>query len=113
MSSMNTFESLAKHVENRNTGGIVDTIFQRNPLAIRDGFYREDELWDYKEDLPPVTKGNEAAWAQIAADVLAFYNQKGGVLIFGIRDKNFQFTGATHKADTKLFNDKIRKYVGS
>ncbi|HMH15187.1 MAG TPA: RNA-binding domain-containing protein [Edaphobacter sp.] len=103
---------LAKHIANRNTPGIVDFFFERSPLKIRYGFYKEDELWDYKEDVPATNRGNEAAWAKIAADVLAFYNTKGGVLIFGIRDSDFKFVGATPKADTKLFNDKIRRYVG-
>lgn len=109
---MSTHQLLAQHIANRNTRGIVDFFFERSPLKIKYGFYKEDELWDYKEDVPATTKGNEAAWAKIAADVLAFYNTKGGVLIFGIRDADFKFVGASHKADTKLFNDKIRRYVG-
>ncbi len=110
---MTPLEGLARHIANRNTAGIIDTLFERNPLIIRDGFHKEeDELWDYKEDLAPVAKGYESEWAKIAADVLAFHNNQGGVLVFGIRDRDFKFVGATHKADTKLFNDKIRRYVG-
>jgi hypothetical protein len=40
-------------------------------------FYKEDEYWDYKEEIPAVTKGHEVDWASIAADVLAFHNAKG------------------------------------
>ena len=109
---MAALHPLAKHISNRNTAGIIDTLFERSPLAIRYGFYKEDEFWDYKLDLPPISKGSEAEWAKIAADVLAFYNNSGGILIFGVRDTDFKFVGATHKADTKLFNDKIRRYVG-
>jgi hypothetical protein len=29
-----------------------------------------------------------------------------------VRDKDFSFVGATHFLDQKLFNDKIRRYVG-
>jgi tetratricopeptide (TPR) repeat protein len=110
--SMNTPQLLAKHIANRNASGIIDFFFERSPLKVKYGLYKEDEFWDYKEDIPATARGNEAAWAKIAADVLAFYNTKGGVLIFGIRDSDFKFVGATHKADTKLFNDKIRRYVG-
>lgn len=83
-----------------------------SPPNVRDGFFREDELWDYKEDVPPTGRGNEAQWANIAADVLAFHNTRGGVLVFGVRNRDFQFVGTTHPVDTKLFNDKIRRYVG-
>lgn len=77
-------ELLVKQIAKRNPSGILEVMFQRNPPALRDGFFKEDELWDYKEDIPPIGKGNEVQWANIAADVLAFHNQKGGVLIFGI-----------------------------
>ena len=99
---MHSPQALAKFIANRNTPAIIDFFFERSPLKIRYGFHKEEEMWDYKEDLPPTSKGNEAAWAKVAADVLAFYNTKGGVLIFGIRDSDFKFVGATHKADTKL-----------
>jgi hypothetical protein len=107
-----TLYPLEKHIANRNTQGIIDIFFDRSPLTVRYGFYKEDELWDYKAEVPASARGNDAEWAKIAADVLAFYNTKGGVLIFGVRDNDFKFTGATNKCDTKLFNDKIRRYVG-
>lgn len=112
---MNALEVLAKHIANRNSSGILEVMFQRslpNTPTLRDGFFKEDELWDFKEDIPPVGKGTDAQWANIAADVLAFHNTQGGVLIFGIRNRDFHFSGATHAFDTKLFNDKIRRYVG-
>jgi tetratricopeptide (TPR) repeat protein len=112
MSAADPLEGLQKQIARRNPQGILDVIFQRNPLSLRDGFFKEDELWDFKEDIPPIGKGNEVQWANIAADVLAFHNHKGGVLIFGVRNRDFQFVGATHRFDTKLFNDKIRRYVG-
>jgi len=112
---MNPVELLAKHVSNRNSRGILELMFQRvqpNPPTVRDGFFKEDELWDYKEDIPPATKGNDVQWANIAADVLAFHNNQGGVIVFGVRNSDFRFSGVTHVVDTKLFNDKIRRYVG-
>jgi tetratricopeptide (TPR) repeat protein len=44
--------------------------------------------------------------------VLALHNQRGGVLIFGVRDGDLAFCGAKDRLDSKLFNDKIRRYVG-
>lgn len=110
--SLSPIETLLKHITNRNAAGIIDVVFQKHPLNIREGFFREDELWDYKEDVPSIGKGSEVQWANIASDVLAFHNNRGGVLIFGIRDRDYRFVGATHRIDTKLFNDKIRRYVG-
>jgi tetratricopeptide (TPR) repeat protein len=112
---MDPTELLTKYISNRNSSGILEVMFQRvspNPPSVRDGFFKEDELWDYKQDIPPSGRGNDAQWANIAADVLAFHNTRGGVLVFGIRNGDFQFTGASHSFDTKLFNDKIRRYVG-
>lgn len=109
---MNPLTLLESYIKNRNSAGILELMFQRQPFGIRDGFFREDELWDYKEDIPTPGKASEQQWAGIAADVLAFHNNKGGVLIFGITDKHYRFVGATHSFDTKLFNDKIRRYVG-
>jgi Putative DNA-binding domain len=103
--------ALANHIANRDPGSILELMFQQDPVRVRRGFFTEDELWDYKQDIPSPSKGNEGQWAGIAADVLAFHNHKGGVLIFGIRNSDFRFTGATSGIDTKLFNDKIRRYV--
>jgi hypothetical protein len=57
-------------------------------------------------------KANEAQWAKVAADVLAFHNQDGGILLFGIRDADYRFLGTRILLDTKAFNDKIRKHCG-
>jgi hypothetical protein len=103
--------ALVNHIANRDPGSILELMFEQDPVRVRRGFFTEDELWDYKQDIPSPSKGNEIQWAGIAADVLAFHNHKGGVLIFGIRNSDFRFTGATSAIDTKLFNDKIRRYV--
>jgi hypothetical protein len=50
-------------------------------------------------------------WAEVSKDVMAFHNNKGGIIIFGI-DEGFAFTGVHERIDSKLFNDKIRRYVG-
>lgn len=109
---MSPREALVKHISKRNVTGIIDTIFERPSLTVKYGFHTEDELWDYKFNVPPITRGSEAEWAKIAADVLGFHNNKGGVLIFGVGDKDFEYVGSTNRADTKTFNDKIRRYTG-
>ena len=71
-------------------------------------------MWDFKADCPTTLNDdrNENAWAHIAADVLAFFNNRGGLLLFEIDDNSFEFKGATRVLDSKKFNDRIRKYVG-
>ncbi len=87
-------------------------MFRERPIAPREGFFREGELWDYKQEIPVVSRGSESDWASIAADVLAFHNTSGGVLVFGVRDRDYAFVGAKNNVQTKTFNDKIRRYVG-
>ena len=101
-----------KLIANRDIKGILDLMFSRSPVTPRYGFFKEDEYWDYKEEIPAVAKGHEAEWASIAADVLAFHNVKGGILIFGIRNKDFNFVGCSNVLDQKPFNDKLRRYIG-
>ena len=58
---------------------------------------------------------NTIEWAEFSKDVLSFHNtRKGGVLIFGIRDKDYEVVGlaGSGKVDSKIINDKISKYVG-
>jgi len=82
------------------------------PPHPRLGFSRETETWDYKKDCPRPGKTPETdnAWASIASDVLAFHNSRGGLIFFGI-DNLFKFVGATTPLDSKLFNDKLRRYL--
>ena len=44
----------------------------------------ESEYWDYKRDLPDLSDPIKVA--ELAADVLAFHNTRGGYLLFGITD---------------------------
>src|SRR5207253_2643738 len=92
--------------------GVLSTMFKQGVPELLPGFFREDQWWDYKDQIPGLGKGTELDWAKISADVLAFHNQEGGVLLFGIRNSDFRFVGTGHRVDTKHFNDKIRKYCG-
>ncbi len=96
----------------RNVKGVIGTFFDVGSRKLRAGFHREDQLWDFKEDLPRPGKDGEVEWARIATDILALHNQEGGVLFFGIRDSDFRLVGTRQIIDTKQFNDKVRKYVG-
>src|SRR5713226_9901075 len=99
-------------IQGRDTKGIRSLFFKSAAAELQPGFFREDQWWDYKEDCPGLGKATDVEWAKIAADVAAFHNQEGGILFFGIRNRDFRFLGARPRLDTKLFNDKIRKYVG-
>jgi tetratricopeptide (TPR) repeat protein len=68
----------------------------------------ESEIWDYKSDVPR----SEVDWAITARHVLAFHNHRGGVMIYGVRDSDYSYVGATERLDSKLFNDKIRRFLG-
>jgi hypothetical protein len=80
--------------------------------VIRTGFRTETELWEYKRDCPRIGRESENAWAHLAKDVLAFHNNRGGAIVFGIDDNNYSFVGATTRLDSKLLNDQLRRYIG-
>lgn len=105
--------ALEGFIDARDHGSILKLMFEQDPVRVRSGFFMESELWDYKEDIPPpsANKGHESQWARIAAHSLGFHNNKGGVLIFGISDRDYRFTGTTNRLDSKAFNDKIHRYV--
>lgn len=107
------FEDLERAIRQREVGAIVRLMFEgTDQPRPRSGFKTESELWDYKADCPKIGKrGTKEHWGEVAADVLAFYNDKGGVLVFGIRD-DLSFVGAKTRLDSKLFNEHIRRYLG-
>lgn len=73
----------------------------------------EGELWDYKET---IEFSDPVDVSKLATRVLAFHNNKGGVLIFGIgeRGANYKIVGfPTSKIlDNSRIIDKLRKYIG-
>ena len=100
-------EELEKAIRQRDLKTIVSLMFEGNPPELKPGFKTETELWDYKKDCP---KGNLEHWADIAKSALGFYNNRGGLLIFGITD-DLSFNGVTSLLDSKRFNDQIRKFL--
>lgn len=104
-------EDFATAIRQRDITAVVQMMFEAGRPLLRSGFKTETELWDYKGDCPRVGEPRSDGWAEIAKDVLGFYNLRGGVLVFGIAD-SFDFCGATQRLDSKLVNDQLRRYLG-
>lgn len=85
-------------------------LFEGEDAVVRRGYRTETELWDFKKDCPYVGRDYENAWAELALDVMAFHNNQGGVIIFGVSD-NYEFVGATTRLDSKMVNDRLRRYL--
>jgi hypothetical protein len=79
---MSRDEDLARAIRQRDVGAILRMMFVGNPPQIRPGYNTETNLWDYKRDCPRIGREWLNAWAEFSADVLAFHNQNGGVIIF-------------------------------
>jgi tetratricopeptide (TPR) repeat protein len=99
---------LADAIRDRDAGRIYRLLFEGEPPKVRSGARTESDLWDYKAGVPV----HDQEWARVARHVLAFHNERGGVLVFGVRDGDLSFCGATGRIDSKIFNDKVRRYVG-
>jgi tetratricopeptide (TPR) repeat protein len=108
---MDRNNDLATAVRQRDVDAIIRMMFDGRPPEPRPGFQTETELWDYKGNCPSAERTSAAAWAEIAVDVLAFHNQSGGVIVFGIRDQDYRFCGASNRLDSKLVNDQLRKFL--
>ncbi len=107
-------EELERSIRKRDVSDVLHELFSEECgiPEVRRGFKRETELWDFKLGLPSLRAEHEVVWADIAADVAAFHNQKGGVLIFGIDDNSLKFRGTRDVLDAKRFNDRLRRYIG-
>src|SRR5215211_3137696 len=102
---MDRDEEFARSIRQRDVAAIRQIMFGgASAPRPRSGFRTETDLWDYKSSSPAIGRGTENVWASIAADVLAFHNNRGGVLLFGISD-DLRFVGARTRLDSKLFND--------
>jgi len=86
-------------------------LFEPRAPVLRPGFRIETELWDFKEEAPDSSKAAANQWARIAKHVLAFHNNRGGLLVFGITNA-LEFKGMRHWLDSKLVNEKLRRFVG-
>ncbi|MGA8088670.1 MAG: RNA-binding domain-containing protein [Terracidiphilus sp.] len=84
--------------------------FERGEVTLR----FESEYWDYKRTLPDLDDSKELA--ELAADVLAFHNSRGGYLVFGITN-DFSVLGIHEnegtKIDSNFINSKLKRYIGN
>jgi len=112
MLDQNLRAKLQQAIRGRDIAFILETFFEPKKPALLPGFHYESDLWDFKATAPGHGRANEVAWANIAADVLAFHNREGGILFFGIDDATHSFCGTPTDLDSKKFNDKLRRYVG-
>lgn len=107
-----TIQRIERAIATKDLPAVVKLMLEgRDVPTVRAGFRGEGGLWDYKRDVPHGASSSENAWACVAADLLAFYNAKGGIIIFGMSD-DFAFSGATQRYDNKAFNDRLRRYIG-
>ena len=107
-------DRILTYIREKDIKGILGMILDASTQEIGYSFRCECELWDYKAILPDVN-ASSLEWAELAKDVLSFHNtRKGGIILFGVTDNTYEIIGVPPKSklDSKLFNDKIRKYVG-
>ena len=82
MLDQNLKSKLQQAIRGRDVAFILETFFEPKKPSLLPGFHFECDLWDYKSTAPGHGRANEVAWANIAADVLAFHNREGGILFF-------------------------------
>ena len=110
---MDVFTEIESAIRQRDSEAILTLVFDSKNARVRPGLANETHLWDFKQGCPSPgkDKADQIGWAHIAADVLGFHNNRGGVIIFGVRDRSLTFCGIKTRLDGKLFNDQIRKYL--
>jgi tetratricopeptide (TPR) repeat protein len=107
---MATIEDIAAGIRRRDVSALVEMMFVDDPPRIRNGYATENEFWDFKAGCPAPGKSHLSAWSELAIDVLAFHNAKGGLLVFGVDDGHMVRRTREH-LDSKLFNDQIRRFL--
>ena len=106
--------SIITAIRQKDMGSLKSLFFKNDLSDVEPSFKTETELWDYKLNCPSISSP-ALEWAEICKDILAFHNTgKGGGIFFGIDDKEYNIVGISSEnlIDSKIFNDKIRKYVG-
>lgn len=111
---MNRDDKVIMAIRDKSIDSIASLFFDNNLLKVNVDYSTETELWDYKE-FPLDKKSSSLEWAELAKDVLSFYNTgKGGIIFWGIKDgAPFEVVGIPKTdLDSKIINDKIRTYIG-
>ncbi|EEM99104.1 hypothetical protein bthur0014_62790 [Bacillus thuringiensis IBL 4222] len=73
------------------------------------GTGREDDRWDFKEDLHVKSKENFYSFVK---DVLAFSNSGGGYLLLGVKDRTLELVGIEEEIDEANLGEKIESTLG-
>ncbi|MFD8916115.1 helix-turn-helix domain-containing protein [Streptomyces sp. NPDC059575] len=76
--------------------------------ATEDQLQEFDDL-DWKEQLPQPPR--DGRWNELAKDVAATANTRGGLLIFGVQDKTIELVGVPAGANTEQYHQWIRNHV--
>src|SRR5437867_173956 len=92
---------IVQAIRGRDVAASLEIMFEPGKPSLRPRFHYECDLWDVKNTAPGHGRLNDVAWAQIAADVLAFHNKEGGLLFFGIDDATHSFCGTPTELDSK------------
>lgn len=111
MNMSSPFVDFLKAVRQADVNVLSCLMFDHQTWKVRPGYTSETELWDYKAKAPETGGGSAMEWAELAKDVLAFHNNKGGLIVFGV-DNGFNVVRDRNNLDSKLVNDRLRKYLG-
>ena len=109
-----SYDAALTALRERNTTELVKLFVDQTQKSIQPSFRVENDLWDYKLVLP-VLKSSSLVWAELSKDILAFHNtRKEGIIVFGVDDTALEIVGVKVpvEIDSKIVNDKIRKYLG-
>ncbi|AKI02677.1 AAA ATPase domain [Hoeflea sp. IMCC20628] len=72
---------------------------------------QETYVVDYKETLPDeLARGYGAGIIRLA---IAYYNSFGGIIVFGVRDRELSVAGVAGNVDIEAFNRALSDYTGS
>lgn len=111
MNENTQYSDIARAIRQCNVAAIAELMFDQKKWTLRPGYCTETEYWDYKQKGPELGSGTAEEWATLAKDVLAFHNNRGGVIILGV-DNGFRVVCHRSLLDSKLLNDRLRKYIG-
>jgi tetratricopeptide (TPR) repeat protein len=101
---------IVKSIKEREmTADLASALLSKNRTEILR--HDETEYWDYKET---IDLDNPLELARLAKRVLAFHNNRGGVIIYGVKD-NYDVSGVAsgRTLDANKLNQKLRQYIGS
>lgn len=83
------FPDIAKAISQSNVASIAALMFDQTSWSLPPGYCTETDCWDYKVTGPSPGAGMPEEWANLAKDVLASHNHRGGVIVFGV-DNGFK-----------------------